>query len=100
MDWIRSPLDQFFYTVVYAVIVYMIGLATFKLVDLIPNYILRWMGVGVKTFGEFAGDPGSEVMQKIGSGLTLVAVLGGGILGKMGANRGRNPITDEPESPT
>lgn len=52
-----SVIDEFFYTGVYAVLCYMLGIASFKLVDLIPSKILRWMGQGMQTFQEGAGDP-------------------------------------------
>ena len=72
IELFRGPVDEFFFTIVYAVIVYMIGMACFKLVDTIPNSIMRWMGANVKTFHEEgAADPG-QLSQK-------VAVSGGQI---------------------
>ncbi len=88
IDNMRGPIDQFFYTVIYAIIVYMIGLSTFKLVDLIPNQILRWAGVGVQTFGDFAGDPAGQLISLIGTGVKTGAVVGGGLLGKVNRNVG------------
>ena len=61
MDYYRGPVDQLFYTVMYVVLVYMIGLSCFKLVDEIPNAIMRWMGVTVSTFQETAGDPAGQL---------------------------------------
>lgn len=65
MDYWRSPVDELFYTVVYVIIVYMIGLSCFKLIDQIPNNIMRWMGVTVSTFHETAGDPAGELSGKM-----------------------------------
>ncbi|MAF97895.1 MAG: hypothetical protein CMH26_04595 [Micavibrio sp.] len=48
----RNSVDTFFYTIMYAVIVYIMGMASFKLIDLIPNNILRWMGQSVTTFND------------------------------------------------
>jgi conjugal transfer/type IV secretion protein DotA/TraY len=45
----RSAVDTFFFTVIYAIIVYMMALSSFKLIDLIPANILRWMGQSVAT---------------------------------------------------
>ena len=59
-----GPVDQLFYTVFYTILVYMIGLSAFKLVDMIPNSILRWMGVTVSTFHDSAGDPASELVGR------------------------------------
>jgi len=69
----RSALDEFFYTAMYAIICYMIGLACFKLVDQIPNNVLRWAGVSVSTFQESAGDPAGQLSSNVYRGVTLTA---------------------------
>lgn len=48
-QFFRSQLDEFFFTVIYAIIVYMMALSSFKLIDLIPANILRWIGQSVAT---------------------------------------------------
>lgn len=63
MDMVRGPVDQFFYTVMYCVVIYIMALSSFKLIDLIPNKILRWMGANVDTFGDLAGDPAQSLTQ-------------------------------------
>jgi len=73
VDYMRGPIDEFFFTVVYAILVYMIGMACFKLIDLIPNQILRWMGAGVSTFNDNAGEPAEGLVTKL--------AVGGGIMG-------------------
>ena len=65
----RDIVDQFFYTVVYAIIVYMLATSSFKLIDKIPDNILRWMGQGVSSFGDINDDPTQS--------LTKYAALGG-----------------------
>ncbi len=65
MQYWRSPLDELFYTVIYTILVYMIGLSCFKLIDEIPNNIMRWMGVTVSTFRETASDPAGELSGKM-----------------------------------
>ncbi len=65
VDYWRGTLDEFFYTAVYIIIVYMIGLSCFKLIDQIPNNIMRWMGVTVSTFHEQAGDPAGELVSRV-----------------------------------
>ena len=69
MNMVRGPIDQFFYTVMYAVVMYIMALSSFKLIDLIPNKIMRWMGASVDTFADMAGDPAQN--------LTNYAALGG-----------------------
>lgn len=65
LDHWRSPIDELFFTVIYVIIVYMIGLSCFKLIDQIPNNIMRWMGVTVSTFHETSGDPAGELSGKM-----------------------------------
>lgn len=48
----RGHVDQFFYTVVYAVLLYMMALSCFKLIDLIPNSVLRFLGTSVNEFAD------------------------------------------------
>jgi len=62
--YVRGVFDKFFYTGMYAVMVYMMGLASFKLVDAIPDRILRWLGTSVKSFNETAESMASELVAK------------------------------------
>lgn len=52
VEFFRGVVDQFFFTILYAIIVYLIGMSSFKLIDAIPNQMLRWMGQSVQTFQE------------------------------------------------
>lgn len=63
IEYLRGAADQLFYTVMYAIIVYMLGIASFKLIDMIPNNILRWVGSSVSTFGDHSGDPAQKLIQ-------------------------------------
>lgn len=74
IEYFRGPVDEFFFTILYAIIVYMIGMSCFKLIDLIPNNILRWMGAGVSTFNDQAGEPAEGLVSKM--------AIGGSILGQ------------------
>lgn len=65
LDYIRKPVDEFFYTIIYVIMVYMFALSSFKTVDAVPNNIMRWMGVTVSTFHEQAGDPAGELSGKV-----------------------------------
>jgi conjugal transfer/type IV secretion protein DotA/TraY len=64
----RGGIDQLFHTVVYAIIVYMMAIASFKLVYLVPDNILRWMGSGVDGFGELAKDAPEHLPSQIYGG--------------------------------
>lgn len=79
MEFWRGPIDEFFFTVTYVIIVYMMALASFKLVDLIPNSIMRWMGAAVTAFGEMAGDPAAKLQSTttIGFSATSTQMMSG-----------------------
>jgi conjugal transfer/type IV secretion protein DotA/TraY len=64
-EFIRGPVDTIFYTIMYAIIAYMMAMSSFKLVDQVPNGILRWMGQSVQTFGDQAGDQAGNFASTI-----------------------------------
>ncbi len=77
-QFFRSQLDEFFFTVIYAIIVYMMALSSFKLIDLIPANILRWIGQSVATEND-ARENAAETLvstSTIGSNQAIQA-LGG-----------------------
>lgn len=51
VDLTRGIVDQFFFSILYIVLVYMIGTGCFKLIDLVPDGIMRWSGAGVQAMG-------------------------------------------------
>jgi conjugal transfer/type IV secretion protein DotA/TraY len=65
--------DVFFFTIVYAVILYMMAVSSFKMINLVPNNILRWLGNSVAAFSDNAPDPTQ--------GLTQYAAIGGAKVG-------------------
>lgn len=74
----RGVVDQFFFTIIYTIIVYMLATASFKLIDKIPDNILRWAGVGVSTFGDIDQDNVDSVSR--------YAVMGGMTIGQQSAS--------------
>ena len=72
MDLTRGPIDEFFYTAIYVIIVYMMGITCFKLIDMIPNQIMRWMGVSVSTLQENLQDPAGQLTSQTYRGSILV----------------------------
>ena len=72
LSYYRGPVDEFFFTAMYAIICYLVGISCFKLVDLIPNNILRWMGSNAATFQENAGDPAGQLTNNIYRGSMLM----------------------------
>lgn len=69
----RSTIDVFFFTIVYAIILYMMALASFKMINLVPNSIIRWLGQNISAFNDNAGDPAGN--------LTSYAAIGGNQIG-------------------
>lgn len=80
----RGSIDEFFYTVIYTIVVYMIALPCFKLVDDIPDRIMRWFGSGIESFGSKDGDPAEGLMRNVGIG---ASVIGGGLQDSTAARR-------------
>ena len=76
----RSAIDEFFFTIIYTVIVYLMAMSSFKLIDLIPNNILRWMGQSTATFNDQREDAAQGLVGKatVGSQQTSSA-LGSGL---------------------
>ncbi len=64
----RKPVDALFFTIIYAIVVYMMATASFKLVDTIPDNILRWAGQGVSSFGDINQDPTGELTRTVAMG--------------------------------
>lgn len=61
----RGTVDQFFFTVLYALLVYIFATSSFKLIDRIPENILRWMGSGVKNIIDETGDPVPGMIRSV-----------------------------------
>lgn len=72
-NFFRGPIDEFFFTVIYAIIVYMIGMSCFKLIDLVPNNLLRYMNARVQTFNDAAHDPAEGMLTKLSVGSGFVS---------------------------
>ena len=80
----RGSVDEFFFTVLYAIIVYMVGMSSFKLIDLIPNNILRWMGQQVMTFNDQREDSAQGMVGTASVGAQQgISALGKGLGGAM-----------------
>ncbi len=91
IEFKRAVVDEFFFTVIYTVIVYMIGLASFKMIDMVPNNILRWMGNSAASFAaneQIEGSMGTFINYAAisGAGLTSKAAGAANQLAKVGGN--------------
>jgi hypothetical protein len=45
-----SGLDAFVYTIMFSFMAYGVAVSSFKLIDKIPNEVMRWMGAGTRPF--------------------------------------------------
>ncbi|MBU0860011.1 MAG: DotA/TraY family protein, partial [Alphaproteobacteria bacterium] len=73
IEWLRNPVDEFFYTIIYAVIVYMLALSSFKLIDILPTNILRWMGSSAHAFTDSSGEEAGSMMRSSMMGSNIIA---------------------------
>ncbi len=71
----RSTVDEFFYTLVYTFVLYMMATSAFKLINQIPDNLLRWAGAGVSAFGDINN-------QDPLAGLQRYAAIGGMTIGR------------------
>ncbi len=71
MEYYRGVADRFFYTVVYAIVVYMMGTSSFKMIDQLPSQIMRWIGTDVSSFMDQnkEGPDGLMVKMKVGANM-------------------------------
>ncbi len=63
MDNFRGYIDQLFFTITYAILMYLLAASTFKVIDAIPNSTLRFMGSGVRSFSDTNEDPAQTLVQ-------------------------------------
>ncbi|MCM2342983.1 MAG: DotA/TraY family protein [Alphaproteobacteria bacterium] len=92
IEFKRSIIDEFFFTLIYTIIVYMIALSSFKMIDMVPNHIMRWMGSGAQSFSEsaegsmnqfisYAAIGGSQLTKQATGAMVSGARLGGNVMG-------------------
>lgn len=86
VSYVRGPVDELFYTAMYTVICYMMALSSFKLIDQIPNQILRWMGTGAKPLHEGVEGQVSGLSTRATQGITLATnnLQGGALASVLG----------------
>lgn len=77
VEFKRAVVDEFFFTVIYTVIVYMIGLSSFKMIDMVPNNILRWMGNNASSFAA-----NEQIEASVGTFINYAAISGAQLTGQ------------------
>lgn len=61
----RGTLDKFFFTIMYTAVAYTMAVSSFKLIDAIPDGILRYLGSGDKSFSDINQDPTGDLQQMV-----------------------------------
>ncbi len=79
LEYYRNAVSQFFYTIMYAAIVYMIAVSCFKLIDLVPDQIMRWLGTNVPGFGDAEKESAGQLMRTAYSGTMMIKSQAGGL---------------------
>lgn len=62
---ISDTLSHFFFTVMYAIVLYMMALSSFKMADAVPDNIIRWIGASLDSFGQFDPNPAEGMVGRI-----------------------------------
>lgn len=84
----RGIVDQFFFTIIYTIVCYMMALASFKLIDRIPDNILRWAGAGVSSFGDINQDQIDNLSRYAAMGGMTMGNQASGAIVKLGGGLG------------
>jgi conjugal transfer/type IV secretion protein DotA/TraY len=78
IEFKRDKIDEFFFTIMYTFLVYMLGISSFKLIDSIPQHVLRWMGSGASTFADRHDDAADGLVKYAAhGGATITGTVGG-----------------------
>jgi conjugal transfer/type IV secretion protein DotA/TraY len=75
----RGVIDKFFFTIMYAILVYMIATSCFKMIDLVPKMVTRWLGSQVSTFNDNVSDPTQNLATytSIAGNQMITPIVGG-----------------------
>jgi len=64
-DAYRGPIDEFFFTILYTIFVFLIGQSCFKLIDAIPKRIMNWFGGEMPSFLDEQGETAEGLLQYV-----------------------------------
>lgn len=91
LTYARSVVDKFFFTVMYAIVVYMMGMASFKLIDMLPDKVMRWMGTDASGFSDQSSTGPEGLMTKMSVGTNMMT----GSVGSLGRD-GMSALANRP----
>lgn len=85
----RAIVDQFFFTIVYAVIVYVMATTSFKMIDQVPNHIMRWIKAPTGSFGDQVPDSTERLTYYASIGSSIVGSQVTSAMNSLGGAAGR-----------
>lgn len=96
MENLRGSIDVFFYTVMYVILVYMLGMSCFKLIDLIPGSMLRWIGSNATAFTDSGDQAANQLVSygTVGSNMIFGQLSGAAQKGVSGISNAANALKD------
>jgi hypothetical protein len=106
MKYKRGVVDEFFFTAVYTIIIYMMATSSFKMIDQIPGNMMRWFGsraAPIMGSGNMEGDMmryvaygGRNMADQAINAMETTAKLGGNVMGspfRLLSNRAKGNVT-------
>lgn len=93
----RGLVDEFFFTIMYAILLYMMATSSFKMIDMVPKAIMRWLNSGVSTFNDSKGDPTQHLTQyaAIGGSQITGQIFQGATQGSKALGQGVGALINE-----
>lgn len=97
----RGVVDQFFFTIMYALLLYLMATSSFKMIDTIPQNVMRWIGSSVGTFNDNKQDPTAGLTQytAMAGGTIAPQILGGLRSGARAAGQGIGAAIESAAAP-
>jgi conjugal transfer/type IV secretion protein DotA/TraY len=88
---LRGKVDFVFYTAMYTIFVFLMAVNSFKMIDQVPNFFMRWLGEGIAAIGEgeLSGKAGEILGQMHGGVNTITMQFNSGSQSIMDAILGR-----------
>jgi conjugal transfer/type IV secretion protein DotA/TraY len=97
----RDVVDEFFFTIIYTIVIYMMATGSFKMIDQIPARIMRWMGAGVQAFTQHNEAEDGLNKYLVGGAANMTRQLGDAVTqdgGRLGVLAGKAMGGDRKDS--
>jgi conjugal transfer/type IV secretion protein DotA/TraY len=101
LENLRGSIDTLFYTIMYVILVYMLGMSCFKLIDLIPGSMLRWIGSNANAFTDSGEQAAGQLVSygTIGSNMIFGQLSGAARQGVQGISQMGTAMKDMASKP-